>query len=206
MKISYAILTHNEGAYIEKLLSFLSSKKRDEDEIVVVDDYSTDELTKAILEEHESMGNIRLIKNELKSNFGRQKNFLTTQCKGDYIFQIDADEMLSEELIKNLPDILESNPDNEVYLVPRINTVDGLTQEHVAKWGWNVDMNGFINFPDYQWRIYKNDPKIVWINKVHERLSGFKTYAALPEYMEYCLLHHKTIDRQENQNNFYDKL
>lgn len=206
MKISYAILTHNEGAYIEKLLSFLSSKKRDEDEIVVVDDYSTDELTKAILEEHEAMGNIRLIKNELKSNFGRQKNFLTTQCKGDYIFQIDADEMLSEELIHGLPDILASNPDNEVYLVPRINTVDGLTQEHVVKWGWNVDMNGFINFPDYQWRIYKNDPKIVWINKVHERLSGFKTYAALPDYMEYCILHHKTIDRQENQNNFYDKL
>jgi glycosyltransferase involved in cell wall biosynthesis len=206
MKISYAILTHNEGAYIEKLLSFLSSKKRDEDEIVVVDDYSTDELTKAILEEHESMGNIRLIKNELKSNFGRQKNFLTTQCKGDYIFQIDADEMLSEELIENLPDILASNPDNEVYLVPRINTVDGLTQEHVAKWGWNVDINGFINFPDYQWRIYKNDPKIVWINKVHERLSGFKTYANLPAAMEYCLLHHKTIDRQEKQNNFYDKL
>ena len=114
--------------------------------------------------------------------------------------------MLSEELIKNLPDILESNPDNEVYLVPRINTVDGLTQEHVIKWGWNVDMNGFINFPDYQWRIYKNDPKIVWINKVHERLSGFKTYAALPEHMEYCLLHHKTIDRQENQNNFYDAI
>lgn len=206
MKISYAILTHNEGAYIEKLLSFLSSKKRDEDEIVVVDDYSTDELTKAILEEHEAMGNIRLIKNELKNNFGRQKNFLTTQCKGDYIFQIDADEMVSEGLIDNLPEILTSNPDNEVYLVPRINTVDGLTQEHVIKWGWNVDMNGFINFPDYQWRIYKNDPKIVWINKVHERLSGFKTYAALPEYMEYCLLHHKTIDRQERQNNFYDKL
>ena len=206
MKISYAILTHNEGAYIEKLLSFLSSKKRDEDEIVVVDDYSTDELTKAILEEYEAMGNIRLIKNELKSNFARQKNFLTTQCKGDYIFQIDADEMLSEGLIENLPAILESNPDNEVYLVPRINTVDGLTQEHVVKWGWNVDMNGFINFPDYQWRIYKNDPKIVWINKVHERLSGFKTYAALPDYMEYCILHHKTIDRQETQNNFYDKL
>ena len=206
MKISYAILTHNEGAYIEKLLSFLSSKKRDEDEIVVVDDYSTDELTKAILEEHEAMGNIRLIKNELKSNFGRQKNFLTTQCKGDYIFQIDADEMLSEELIDNLPAILESNPDNEVYLVPRINTVDGLTQEHVVKWGWNVDINGFINFPDYQWRIYKNNSKIVWINKVHERLSGFKTYAALPDHMEYCLLHHKTIDRQENQNNFYDNL
>lgn len=206
MKISYAILTHNEGAYIEKLLSFLSSKKRDEDEIVVVDDYSTDELTKAILVEHESMGNIRLIKNELNNNFAAQKNFLTTQCKGDYIFQIDADEMLSEGLINSLPEILTSNPDNEVYLVPRINTVDGLTQEHVAKWGWNVDMNGFINFPDYQWRIYKNDSKIVWINKVHERLSGFKTYAALPEYMEYCLLHHKTIDRQENQNEFYDKL
>ena len=206
MKISYAILTHNEGAYIEKLLSFLSSKKRDEDEIVVVDDYSTDELTKAILEEHEAMGNIRLIKNELKNNFARQKNFLTTQCKGDYIFQIDADEMLSEGLIENLPDILESNPDNEVYLVPRINTVDGLTQEHVAKWGWNVDMNGFINFPDYQWRIYKNDSNIIWVNKVHERLSGFKTYATLPTSAEYCLIHCKTIEKQEKQNNYYNTL
>ena len=42
MKISYAILTHNEGQYIDTLLSFLTTNKRLEDEIVVVDDFSTD--------------------------------------------------------------------------------------------------------------------------------------------------------------------
>jgi hypothetical protein len=114
--------------------------------------------------------------------------------------------MLSEELIQNLPSILESNLNNEVYLIPRINTVDGLTQNHINKWRWNVNQDGWINFPDYQWRIYKNDPNIIWINKVHERLSGFKTYATLPASAEYCLIHRKTIEKQEKQNNYYDTL
>ena len=62
-----------------------------------------------------------------KNHFADWKNKLTEYCDGDYIFQIDADELPNELLIQNLPVILESNPDNEVYLVPRVNTVEGLT-------------------------------------------------------------------------------
>ena len=46
-----------------------------------------------------------------------------------------------------------------------------------------------INFSDNQTRIVKNIPTIKWINKVHERLDGFKTYSTLPPQDEFCLLH-----------------
>ena len=206
MKISYAVLTHNEGEYIEQILKFLSDNKGLDDEIVVVDDYSSDPLSKGILEEYQDMGLIKLVKRELNNDFAGQKNYLTSLCTGDYIFQIDADELPSTFLMHNLSTILESNPGLEVYLVPRINTVEGLTPEHIAKWNWNVNEQGWVNFPDYQWRIYKNDPKIKWVNKVHEKLEGFSTYNGFPLDAEYCLRHFKTIDRQEKQNEFYDTI
>jgi hypothetical protein len=87
--------------------------------------------------------------------------------------------------------------------VPRVNTVKGLTQEHIQKWGWNVNEKGWVNWPDYQWRILKNIPEIKWVNKVHEKLDGFKTYAPLPEIGELALRHPKTIERQEKQNNIF---
>ena len=149
---------------------------------------------------------VRAFPETFKGHFADWKNKLTSKCNGDYIFQIDADEVPNEALITNLPGILESNPDNEVYLVPRVNTVDGLTDEHIAKWGWNVNESGWVNWPDYQWRIWKNKPEIKWINKVHERLEGFKTYATLPAYHDLALQHPKTIDRQEKQNAYYDTL
>ena len=114
--------------------------------------------------------------------------------------------MVTEVLLGHLPSILENNPDNEVYLVPRVNTVSGLTQEHIDKWRWNVDDEERINWPDYQWRIWKNKPEIKWVNKVHEKLEGFKTYAPLPAHTEMALIHPKDIKRQEKQNEYYSKL
>ena len=134
------------------------------------------------------------------------KNKLTERCNGDYIFQIDADEMITEVLISSLPDILKNNPNNEVYLVPRVNTVSGLTQEHITKWRWNIDKEGRVNWPDYQWRIWKNKPEIKWVNKVHEKLEGLKTFSPLPQHPELALQHPKTIERQEKQNAYYDTL
>ena len=141
----------------------------------------------------------------LDKDFASYKNELVNHCSGEYIFQIDADEIPALELLNMLPSILESNPEVDVYLVPRINTVSGLTEEHIQKWRWNVE-DDRINFPDYQWRIYRNDKSIKWINKVHERLDGFKQYTALPPEDEFCLLHPKTIEKQEKQNNFYNTL
>jgi len=107
---------------------------------------------------------------------------------------------------EHLPYMLQENPETDVILVPRINTVEGLTPEHIQKWGWNVNEKGWVNFPDYQWRIYRNCPEIKWVNKVHERLDGFKSYATLEATEYYNLYHPKTIAKQEKQNNYYDTL
>jgi hypothetical protein len=150
---------------------------------------------------------IQLSEQNFNNHFADWKNYLISICKGDYIFQIDADEVPNELLISQLPDLLELNPDNEVFLVPRVNTVSGLTDEHISKWGWHVMANGWVNWPDYQWRLWKNKPEIRWINKVHEKLDGFATFSHLPSDTEaFCLYHPKTIEKQEKQNNYYDTL
>ena len=181
MKISYAITVCNEFIEIQRLIHFLLEHKRYQDEIVVLfDKVNGDIEVENFLRSHSINGEFSWHSAEFQGHFADWKNKLTSLCKGDYIFQIDADEYPNELLISHLPDLLELNPDNEVYLVPRVNTVDGLTQEHINKWGWHVMANGWINWPDYQWRIWKNTTEIKWVNKVHERLDGFKTYAQLP--------------------------
>jgi hypothetical protein len=139
------------------------------------------------------------------NDFASFKNKLKDLCTKDWVFFIDADEYLSKGLSKNIHEILDINEGIvDVISIPRINTVEGLTREHIDKWRWFVDDNGWINYPDYQTRICANKKDIKWVNKVHERLSGWKTITNLPEGYE--LLHPKTIDRQERQNNFYDTL
>ena len=145
-------------------------------------------------------------KGKFENHFADWKNKLTSLCNGDYIFQIDADEIPHEKLIEILPFVLEENFDCDVFLVPRVNTVTGLTNDHINKWGWNVNDKGWVNWPDNQWRIWKNKSEIQWINKVHERLNGFKSYTVLPDSEGFALYHPKTIERQERQNEYYNKL
>jgi glycosyltransferase involved in cell wall biosynthesis len=137
-------------------------------------------------------------------NFADWKNRLNDYCTGDYIYQIDADEMISEYMVKNLHQILEMNPDVDLIFVPRINTVSGITHEHVLKWRWNVNEKGYVNFPDRQGRIYRKG--MSWYSKVHERIIGGSKFASLPDDEEYCIQHHKTIERQERQNDYYGKI
>jgi len=201
--ISYAITVCNEIKEIKKLLPLILKNKREEDEVVVLFDKQngTAEVWSYLQEQD--------IKSEAKSfnhHFADWKNYLTSLCKGDYIFQIDADEYPNEAVFSHIPAILQSNPDNEVYLVPRVNTVEGLTQEHINKWKWSINEQGWVNWPDYQWRIWKNKPEIKWKNKVHEVLDGFKAYAPLPAMEALSLYHPKEIKRQEKQNAYYDTL
>jgi hypothetical protein len=203
MKISYAITVCNEFIEIQRLLPFLTKNKREEDEIVVF--FDTNNGTEEVENYLKSLKNIRRIGYHFDGHFANLKNALTEACLGDYIFQIDADELPSKYLMHYLPIILKNN-DVEVLRVPRINTVKGITQEHIQKWGWVVDNKGRINWPDLQWRIYKRTPEIRWKNKVHEVLDGYKTHAILPLEEDLALEHHKDIERQEKQNNFYSSL
>ena len=209
MKISYAITVCDEFLEIQRLLSLLLNNQRRQDEVVVLVDLSKNKPTSELLgylHELNSEDYITLVEDTFNRHFANWKNKLTEYCEGDYIFQIDADELPNESLIQNLPIILESNPDNEVYLVPRVNTVEGLTSEHISKWRWNVNDKGWVNWPDYQWRIWKNKPEIQWKNKVHEVLDGHKSHAPLPAQEEFALYHPKDIKKQEKQNEYYEKL
>ena len=207
MKISYAVTVCNEFTEIQRLMSVLLEKKRHEDEIVILyDSEHGDPRIEDYLRSHSVNGEFNWFSEKFNNHFAEWKNKLTSFCDGDYIFQIDADEIPDETLIKELPVILESNPEVEVYLVPRVNTVEGMSQDHMQQWGWNVNAEGWINWPDYQWRIYLNTSRITWKNKVHEVLNGFTHYAPLPMDVDYALYHPKTIERQEKQNNYYNTL
>lgn len=208
MKISYAVTVKDELVELDRLLFKLKKYKRDKDEIIVVYDSSngSTQVEQYLKSRTVSESPFRWHAFEFKNNFSELKNYVTAQCTGDYIFQIDADEFPNEYLVSILPTILESNAETEVYLTPRVNTVEGLTEAHIQKWGWNVDEKGWVNYPDYQWRIWKNKPEIKWVNKVHERLDGFKTYVALPPQEEFSLYHPKDIKRQEKQNEFYETI
>jgi len=206
MKISYSILTHNETDSLIKLIDFIVDHKDDEDEIVILDDFSDNDDTKKILDATVSIYEIKFEQRHLLGDYAGQKNYLKNMCLGDYIFNIDADEIPSKWLMKNIKVILEANPDIDLYWVPRINTVEGLTPAHIERWRWNVNENGWINFPDYQGRIWKNRPNIRWKNKVHEVLEGFSSYTHLPQEKNFCFTHDKTIQKQEAQNEFYDKI
>lgn len=207
MKISYAITVCNELEEIKRLVPFLKERKRPQDEIVILyDQKNGNEEIAQYLKQFNILPNVQFWRGFFDNHFGDWKNKLTEYCSGDYIFQLDADEVPTETLINLIPQILESNPGCDVYLVPRINTVEGLTEAHIKKWHWNVDEENKVNWPDYQWRLYKKDPSIKWINKVHERLSGFKTYSHLPAIDDFAILHPKTIERQEKQNNYYETL
>jgi glycosyltransferase involved in cell wall biosynthesis len=199
--VSYAVTACNEHEELERLLLLLDLHIQEEDEIVVqLDTSATDEVRKVL----ENFA-IKVIEFPLNNDFASFKNNLSKHCDRDYIFQIDADEFPQVELLLNLPSILENNFDTDVFLVPRINTVEGLTPEHIQKWGWRVE-NGRVNFPDYQWRIWKNNDNITWKNKVHEVLQGYNSLTDFPPIDELCLIHPKTITRQEKQNEYYNTL
>lgn len=210
MKISYAITVCTELEEIKQLLPFLFKHVRPADEIVVLYDRKNGsaevrEYLNLVAATNESDSTFLYAESEFTGNFSEWKNQLTALCTGSYIVNIDADEMPSEYMLRIMPQLLEHN-NVDVIMVPRINTVTGLTDEHISKWRWNVNERGWVNFPDYQWRIYRNTSDIRWKNRVHETLDGYKTLSHLPRTEEWCLRHDKTIVKQEQQNKYYDTL
>jgi hypothetical protein len=212
--ISYTITASTEDKELHRLLRYITSKATSDNEIIIQLDSTT------VTDEVRSIANnymyptasgkvhkVNVIEFPLNNDFAAFKNNLHQYCNQPWIFNIDADELPTSKLLGMLPSILESNPEIDAFRVPRWNTVDGITPEHIQRWGWQSDELGRINYPDYQWRIYKNNGKIKWINPVHEQLTGFETYAELPsDINDFSLFHNKTIERQEKQNQFYSTI
>ena len=210
MKIGYFITACNEYEELKKLLILLRTNidKNDCIGVLLDDENVTPEVdslcNQFVVPNSESF---RLIYSNLDKDFASFKNLgyhLFEDC--NWIFNIDADELPSSMLIQNIKQIINLNPETELIYVPRINTVEGLTQEHVNKWGWQVNEEGWVNWPDYQGRIYKRSPMIEWKGKVHERIEGIKKYSHLPAKEEFAFHHPKTIERQERQNKLYETI
>ena len=207
MKISYGITVHNESEELNKLLEILVHKTQTEDEIVIVqdgDDKGVGEVISKWMNETLDWKGVYWNTRKLDGNFADQKNYVIEQCEGDYIFHIDADEYPNEILIQQLPQILEINEVDLVW-IPRVNTIDGMEQKHIQKWGWRVSEKGWVNYPDYQSRVFRRDSEIRWERPLHELIRGAKTYAHLPPHEELSLYHPKTIEKQEHQNTYYNQ-
>lgn len=204
MKISYAITVCTEAQEFRKLLTFLVPLIREEDEIVVLQDVSkrSDEVDKVFLDFADYIET--RITSEFEGDFAAWKNKLNSYCTGEFIFQLDADEIPEEILIRKLPEILEANPTVDLIWVPRDNRVEGLTADDIRRWHWKVEESGRVNWPDLQGRIYRNLPNIKWEGRVHERIVGIKTYSFLPD--AFYMHHDKKIEKQREQNAFYNTI
>ena len=205
MKISYGITVHNESNELNTLLEILVNKADTEDEIVIVQDGDDKEVGEVIskwMNETLDWKGIYWHTRKLDGNFSDQKNYVIEQCTGDYIFHIDADEYPHETLLAQLKQILEIN-DVDLLWIPRVNTVEGFTDEDVQKWGWRISEQGWVNYPDYQARVFRNRDDIKWTRPLHEYITGCDTYSHLPPHEALSLYHPKTKEKQEQQNKFY---
>jgi glycosyltransferase involved in cell wall biosynthesis len=203
--ISFCVTVCNEAFELNRLLDQLVNLIRPEDEIIVqVDDSNSSQDVENVIKSFEDK--IKVVRFSLNGDFAKFKNNSKKNATKDYYFCVDADEYLTDVLVLNLGEVLELNPEIDIYAVPRINLVAGLTDEDIKKWGWRVDDQERVNYPDYQTRICKNISSICWVGKVHERLTGPPgTYVMmLPEGFE--LIHPKDIERQRKQNNFYNTI
>lgn len=202
--VSYGITVNDEAKELKKLLDILLPLIDGNDEVIVLQDVTNKNQEVTELLAHYD----RIIKLEarLDGDFATFKNRLIESAKCQYLFQIDADEYPTEHFIKTLKSYLKKEKSVEIFYVPRINTVEGITEEYVQQMGWNMNNEGYINFPDYQPRIIKNNKKILWKNKVHEVLYGNKNFTEIPAKYELSLVHKKNFEKQKKQNNFYETL
>ncbi len=209
MKISYGITVHNEADELNRLLEILIHKTDPEDEIVICVDGEDDGVRFVLDSWSQQYGHNKLIKvyqRKLNGDFAAQKNSVIENSSGDYIFHIDADEYPHEILLRDIKKVLEMNEGVDLIWIPRVNTVEGLTDRHKEEWGWKTTEQGWVNYPDFQSRVFRNDETIRWEKSVHEQIAGCKTYAHLPPHEELSLYHPKTIHKQEQQNQFYNAL
>ncbi len=174
-KISAVLISFNEEKYIGQCLKSLQEVA---DEIVVVDSFSTDK-TKSICEEHGA----RFISREWQG-YSATKNFANEQAKHDYVLSVDADEVLSDELISSIKETKYSGLSPlSVYSFNRLNNYCGQWIKHA---GW---------YPDTKVRLFAKQ-STRWEGEVHEKL----VFAQNPSVVKLQgdLLHYSIESKQDH--------
>jgi len=205
MKISYQILCKNETTSLKKLVNQLLDNIDQDDEInICIDSTSTNQNTREILKQYGEYTNINTFERKIDHTIHNQKNWLASKASGDYLFYLDADEVLNPSFFSIVKKLISTNPKIDVYFLPRTNIVEGLTEEYRVSRGWKVDDKGRINWPDVQDRLFKNNGQIKYNEIPHGRLINYSEYAVLPLEDLYAIYHKKSIDKQTSDNRWHD--
>lgn len=191
MSVSYAVTVCNEADALRCLLEFLKPYCRQEDEIIVqADRKNVTEEVKQVVKTYADIIT-RYTEYDLNFDFAQAKNHLNEQCRGEWIFQLDADECPQVWLMEHLQTILHANNGVELYKIPRINLFvnsDGTQDEKRVAW------------PDYQGRLYRNIPqRIRWNRPLHEKIHGHKAYVYLPKEDCYAIRHLKAREQDKEK-------
>ena len=196
MKLTYTIQVCNESRELFSLLQFITRVKDEEDEInVVVDSTNKTEKVDMVLEHFKDTVNVY---ERPFDQFHVNAQFHTEKATGDYIFGIDADEMPQEMLIKNIKRIIDDTQ-AEVISIPRINIHPGITEQEVKDFGFHVNEVGFINWPDYQTRIFKKCDHIHWTDTLHTTLVGSDKIVGVKPNPSMALWHIKSMEKQKSR-------
>ena len=136
--ISYTITACNEEQELLTLIDTLSPHINDDDELIIQFDADrvTDGVREVVDQYLEVIKNMIVVEFPLANDFSSFKNNLKRYCTKKWIFNLDADEIPSVYLLENIKNILTTNERVDMFLLPRWNTVFGITPEHVKRWGW----------------------------------------------------------------------
>lgn len=202
--ITFAITVADEEAEFSRLLDSLSPYLLEGETILVLADEK--KVTPKIIEICKQRS-IEQYFFDFRGNFSEFKNEILKKASTNYIFQIDADEQIPPSLVVTLR-LLAAKGEYDCYAIPRINIVRGITEDHLIKYGWRINERGWIQFPDFQVRFFKNNGRIRWEGKVHEQIIGYEKIAGIQSdpIENFCILHVKDILKQEKQNLLYEKI
>ena len=197
--ITYAICVCDEAQQLDSLLNFLVKVKEVGDDINVLHDIGrTNDAVRHVLDKHKK--NVTVLERAFAGDFAAHRNYQIERCTGDYILVIDADEMPQELLLKNIRQF-----DGEIMAIPRINIFTGYTQKWLEKCNFKISNTGWINWPDYQLRYFKNNGTIRWDGEFHEKLVGGKVQALQADPL-IAFYHVKTVEQQDKNAVFYDSI
>ena len=184
VSLSVVIITFNEEQNIGRCLD---SVKNIADDIVVVDSFSTDR-TEEICQQHDA----RFITHKFEGHI-QQKNYAITQAKYPYILSLDADEVLTKELTKNIQKVKE-NWSADGYTFNRLNNYCGKWIHHC---GW---------YPDKKLRLW-DSRKGRWTGmNPHDRYE--MKAGSIVQHLKGDLLHYSyhSISQHLNQINKFSEI
>lgn len=177
-RISVVLAVYNEE---DNLSNCLNSVKELADEIVVVDGGSRDKT----LDIARQFG-ARIIKTDNPPVFHVNKNKAIEAARGDWVFQLDADEAVTEELAEEIKKAIAKESDNAGYWLPRKNFFLG---KFLTKGG---------QYPDYTLRLYKKGLGSLPAKDVHEQAVVKGTTG----YLKNDLLHLRDKDFAQYMERF----